>query len=76
MSDIQIGKKYVVYAACVVCGEYKRILGRGACAGHYQAYRRMGWLDKLPLGIIGRPKGHHPEQPRNGLGQWTREEAA
>ena len=45
-----------VYANCVVCGEYKRILGRGACAGDYQTYRRLGWLDKLPRSKMGRPR--------------------
>lgn len=52
----------VIYAACVVCGQHKRILGRGACAGDYQAYRRLGLLDKLPRGKIGRPVGYRPEK--------------
>ena len=51
-----------VYATCFVCGQHKRILGRGACAGDYQKYRRMGMLYLLPLGKIGRPEGYRPER--------------
>lgn len=54
----------VIYAACVVCGQHKRILGRGACAADYMAYLRAGRLSELPRGTIGRPKGYRPERKK------------
>lgn len=55
-----------VYATCSVCGQHKRILGRGACAADYQKYRRMGMLYLLPIGAIGRPLGYRPERKAAG----------